>query len=166
LSSPLTRLHTRAPSYYALVSTRYSSAAYGRFPDYGSGALVGTSIGLNRSLASILREIQTAADPSNTSSKSTTWLPSHWQPCAPWSSANSNPAQAATQLGYGRSWVACSEWDGTRDASTVWNGVQTLSLSRAGLNGTIAASALCELNATLQLADFSQNALTGTRTSA
>ena len=152
--------------YYSLYASRQIQS-YGQFPSYGSGALVGTSIGLDRPLVNLLREIQTAADPSNTSSMRTSWMPSHWQACAPWRSGNSNaanPGQATAQLGYGGSWVTCSDWDGTRSALTVWNGVQTLSLSLMGLNGTIAASALCELNATLLLADFSQNALSGTRT--
>ena len=161
----MTRPHARAPRYYSLYAS-ITTPSLGSFPSYGSGALAGTSIGLDRPLVNISRDIQAAADPSNTSDLSTSWLPSHLQACAPWrTTGNTKPNQSPTQLGYGRSWVTCSDWDGTRSTSTIWNGVQTLSLSLMGLNGTIAASALCELNATLQLADFSQNALSGTRTS-
>jgi len=168
----LTRPHARSLSYYSL-NAALTTASYGKYgymsptvPNgYGSGALVGTSIGLDRPLVNILRDIQTAADPSNTSNLRTSWMPSHWQACAPWQSSNSKPGQATTQLGYGRSWVTCSDWSPSSTPPAL-NGVQTLSLSLMGLAGTLAASALCELNATLQLADFSQNALSGTRTSA
>jgi len=157
----LTRPHTCAPRYYSLADSITTASRGSYFYNYGSGALVGTSIGLDRPLVNILRDIQTAADPSNTSDLRTSWMPSHWQACAPWKGSNSNPGQATTQLGYGRSWVTCSDWSPSSTPPAL-NGVQTLSLSLMGLTGTLAASALCELNATLTKLDVSQNNLVGT----
>jgi hypothetical protein len=148
--------------YYSL-SAALVTASYGAAPAWGSGALYATSIGLDRPLVNVLRDIQVALDPPNSTSLRTAWGTWHWQPCAPWAAGHSaNPTQNASQLGFGRSWVPCVEWDGTRTASTNWNGVQTLSLNRMGLNGTMPDAPLCELNSTLDELDLSQNALTGT----
>jgi hypothetical protein len=156
----------RARRYFPYADFLGQVSGYGSAPTWGSGVLFGTSIGLARPMVAVLRDTQVALDPSNTSSLRSSWGTWHWQPCAPWGAGSSTtiPVQATAQIGYGRGWmgVGCSDWDGTRNAATNWNGVPSLSLSRIGLSGTVPGAPLCELNATLTTLELSQNALTGT----
>lgn len=128
---------------YASASAIYSTVSYGAAPMYGSGVLFATSIGLNRSMLSILRDVQAALDPTGVS-LAASWGASELQPCPPWlnNPANYNyPNQSVSTPGYGGSWtgVTCSEWDTTTAAatSTLLGGVQALQLTRLGLNGSL-----------------------------
>jgi hypothetical protein len=67
---------------------------------YGTGVLFGTSIGLDRALASILVDLRAALDPSGVVLGS--WNASLVQPCPPWSNANAAPMQSSASPGYGR----------------------------------------------------------------
>jgi hypothetical protein len=152
---------------YASASAIYSTVSYGAAPMYGSGVLFATSIGLNRSMLSILRDVQAALDPTGVS-LAASWGASELQPCPPWlnNPANYNyPNQSVSTPGYGGSWtgVTCSEWDTTTAAatSTLLGGVQALQLTRLGLNGSL-PNALCELYPSITLLDVSQNRLVGT----
>jgi hypothetical protein len=152
---------------YASASAIYSTVSYGAAPMYGSGVLFATSIGLNRSMLSILRDVQAALDPTGVS-LAASWGASELQPCPPWlnNPANYNyPNQSVSTPGYGGSWtgVTCSEWDTTTAAatSTLLGGVQALELTRVGLRGSL-PNALCELYPSITFFDFSQNNLMGT----
>ena len=144
---------------YYTAAQALSSASLGAAPTYGSGILFGTSIGLNRPLASILTDVKAGLDPTGVL---TSWNSSLTQPCPPWLSGNTNPGQSATSPGYGRSWtgVTCGEWDGAVSTSTPnLGGARTLTLNGLGLRGTLPVS-LASL-ASLTLLDVSRNALSG-----
>ena len=132
-------------------------------PTAGTGCLTGTSIGLSQPLFTTLSAAAAALDPSGA------LLPSWrrgWQPCAPYTS----PAQnASTSVAYGQSWagVGGSCQDGAF-VSGAWQrcvisqtqaGVQAITLSGLGLNGTLPA--VLSSVASLTYLDVSRNALTG-----
>jgi hypothetical protein len=125
---------THSPAANALTSGTYGAAL-----SYGTGVLYGTSIGLDRPLVSILRDVQAALDPSGAVLKS--WGAAHWQPCAPWVSSNgANPNQNVSTPGYGRSWsgVTCSEWDALPiSATSELGGASALTLTSVGLAGSL-----------------------------
>jgi hypothetical protein len=119
-------------------------------------------MGLNRSMISILRDVQAGLDP-NSVALQPSWGMWHVQPCAPWGSANNNPGQRNTSMGYGRSWlgVTCTEWDLTINAVTAqYGGLSDLDLDGLGMVGTIPV-ALCELFPSMTFLDLSENTLVG-----
>lgn len=75
---------------------------YGVNGGYSSGFLYGTSIGLDRPLASILLDIKAALDPSGAVLGS--WNASQSQPCRPWTTSPSTIGQSAALPGYGGGW--------------------------------------------------------------
>ena len=79
-------------SYYSANTIYSSGGTYGTAPTYGSGILYGTSVGLNRSMISILRDVQAGLDP--TGALSSSWGSTDLQPCPPWlSNTVSYPGQ-------------------------------------------------------------------------
>jgi hypothetical protein len=148
-------------AYYSAASVN-SVASYGAPPRYGSGVLYGTSLGLNRSMVSILRDAQAGLDP-NSVALQPSWGIWHVQPCAPWGSANAYPGQRNTSTGYGRSWlgVTCTEWDLTINAVTAqYGGLSDLDVDGLGMVGTIPVQ-LCELFPSVTFIDLSENMLVG-----
>jgi hypothetical protein len=148
-------------SYATLSGT--NGPSYGAAPAYGSGALYATSVGLNRSLISILRAVQAGLDPRNTSALAASWGGTHLQPCAPWKSGNTYAGQRNTSTGFGRAWlgVACDDWDLTTVALTAkYGGLSDLDLDGLGLLGTIPVQ-LCQLFPSITSLDLSQNMLVG-----
>jgi hypothetical protein len=150
---------------YNSAATVYNTASYGAPPRYGSGVLYGTSMGLNRSMISILRDVQAALDPNGTSALAASWGGAHLQPCAPWGSANNYPGQQSSSAGFGRAWlgVTCNEWDLNINAVTAqYGGLSDLNLGLASppLTGTIPVQ-LCELFPSITFLDLSENALVG-----
>jgi hypothetical protein len=129
---------------------------------YGSGLLYGTSIGLDRPLASILADVKAALDPSG--AVLTSWITNAVQPCPPWVSTNgNNPGQSDASPGYGRAFagVTCDEWDGAVVSSTSnLGGLLSLILTGTSLNGTL-PDQLRELRTATQVT-LSGNALSGT----
>ncbi len=123
-------------------------------------------MGLNRPLLSILRDVQAALDPSNTSVLATNWGSTEVQPCLPYK------LQPNTSQGYGASWlgVTCSEIlnadylnTGTTAATkflATLGGLSKLDLGNISLTGTIPVQ-LCELFPSVTLVDVSKNALVG-----
>jgi hypothetical protein len=151
-------------AYFSMATlTAANGPSYGAAPMYGSGALYGTSLGLNRSMISILRDVQAGLDP-NSAALTPSWGIWHLQPCAPWNSGlASNPGQRNTSTGYGRAWlgVTCAEWDGSTNAAIAkYSGLSKLDLRGLGMVGTIPA-ALCELFPSITFLDLSENALVG-----
>jgi hypothetical protein len=86
-------------AYYGAFYRGYnlaSSVVYGGV-NYGTGVLRGTSIGHDRPVVNILRDLLAALDPNNSSSLASSWLPTHAQPCPPWLSSNAaTPNQLST----------------------------------------------------------------------
>jgi hypothetical protein len=125
--------------------------------------LYGTSLGLNRSMISILRDVQPAVDPTNVALR-LSWGGAHLQPCAPWSSGlAANPGQLNTSTGYGRAWrgVTCADWDGSTIVATAkYSGLSDLDIDGLGMVGTIPV-ALCELFPSMTFLDLSENMLVG-----
>jgi hypothetical protein len=151
-------------TYNSLATITTSGGSYGAAPTYGSGVLQGTSLGLSRSMISILRDAQAGLDPRNTSALAASWGGAHLQPCAPWRSGlASNPGQRNTSAGYGRAWlgVTCAEWDGSVNVAIAkYSGLSDLNVGLASLTGTIPV-ALCELFPSMTFLDLGQNALVG-----
>ena len=96
--------------YYSwfYIYTANAGVTYGGPPSYsdtggyGTGFLYGTSIGLDRPLASILLDIKAALDPSGAVLSS--WNASQSQPCRPWTTSPGVIGQSAAQPGYGGGW--------------------------------------------------------------
>jgi hypothetical protein len=145
---------------FAVSTNTLSSPTYGEAPTYGTGVLYGTSLGLDRPLVTILRDIQAALDPTGAALR--TWGAAHWQPCPPWLSSNgAYISQNSSTPGYGRSWlgVACGEWDGLPMSATSQLGGAGLALLGAGLTGTVPVQ-LRELRTAATIA-LTRNLLTG-----
>ena len=151
----------------------------------GTGFLYGTSIGLDRPLASILLDIKSGVDPSGAALSS--WNASQLQPCRPWSNAGVAPFQSALSPGYGRGWkyVSTSGVTGSAEYCQDWQsgayyvytsptayatntqpvgGVAGLWLSNVSLSGTLPVQ-LQELR-TATVVTLSMNSLTGSVPSA
>jgi hypothetical protein len=142
-----------------------TTASYGNAPTYGSGLLYGTSIGLDRPLVDMLREVQAALDPTNTSTLAASWGSTHLQPCAPWKSLGSNNVgQASTSLAFGRAWtgVMCQDTVAMNlgVSPTSMGGVGDLVLFNMSLQGTLPVQ-LRELR-TASTISLALNALSGT----
>ena len=75
------------------------ASTYLQAPTYSTGLLFGTSIGLDRPLATILLDLKAALDPGGTVLRS--WNSSTMQFCPPYQTY-STPGQRSTQPGYGR----------------------------------------------------------------
>ena len=89
--------------YTAGASVTYGGPpTYGVNGGYGSGFLYGTSIGLDRPLASILLDIKAALDPGGTVLSS--WNSSQSQPCRPWTTSPGVIGQNSASPGYGGGW--------------------------------------------------------------
>jgi hypothetical protein len=150
-------------SGYYTASLVTNAATNGAAPTYGSGLLYGTSIGLDRPLADILRDAQAALDPGNTSALAASWGSTHLQPCAPWKSTRTPvttfPGQAVTQPGYSRSWVGVFCNDDAQTAAKRLGGIDALVLSSSALAGTVP----CALNQlkTASSISLATNSLTG-----
>ena len=150
---------TNSKNYFPANSNSGSAmGGYGDAPTYGTGVLYGTSIGLLRPLVYILRDLQAALDPQNTSALRTSWGASHLQPCMPWTGAASGTvtwlAQSTAVATRGRSWtgVACDD----KYLGLPFNGaILRLLLPSLGLNGTLPC-ALAELQ-TVNTVSFNNN---------
>ena len=116
-------------AYYSwyYVYTAGAGITYGGPPSYsdsggyGTGFLYGTSIGLDRPLASILLDIRTALDPSGAVLGS--WNASQSQPCRPWTTSPGTIGQNALLPGYGGGWryvSTASSVTGSADYCQVW----------------------------------------------
>jgi hypothetical protein len=173
---------------YGTVRTRYGYRARLRFANRAihsavrQGYLYGTSIGLDRPLASILLDIKAALDPSGAVLSS--WNASHLQPCRPWSYNTGAASQNAASPVAGKAWKYisvdtaneyCQDMHAPNylvyvSASATFTntaragGIAGLWLSGLSLNGTLPA-ALQDLR-TASLITLSRNALTGSIPSA
>ena len=151
-SSTVTKLRAWSGynNLYYTAAQVFVGGANGAAPTYGSGILFGTSIGLDRPLASILMDVKAGLDPTGVL---TSWNSSLVQPCPPWLSGNSYPSQVTTSPGYGRSWtgVTCGDWDGAVVTSTSnLGGMRALAFSGLNLQGTL-PDVLRELRSLSQL---------------
>ncbi len=151
---------------YYNAANMIGTASYGMAPNYGSGILYGTSIGLDRPLVDILRDVQAALDPSNTSALAASWGSTHLQACTPYKSSNAPlttyPGQAVTQPGYGRSWlgVTCQDGPGFIVTAAAVGAASNVVLFNMSLRGTLPVQ-LRELK-TASTISVSLNALSGT----
>jgi hypothetical protein len=157
-------------AYYSwyYVYTAGAGITYGGPPSYsdsggyGTGFLYGTSIGLDRPLASILLDIRAALDPSGAVLGS--WNASQSQPCRPWTTSPGTIGQNALLPGYGGGWryvSTASSVTGSADYCQVWR-------DRNAAAARVAARAASYARAALRLQDWhgsNQNvALTPTTT--
>jgi hypothetical protein len=169
--------------YYARFYPWSASAVVnvqGLAPLYSTGYLYGTSIGLDRPLASILLDIKAALDPSGSVLRS--WNASQLQPCRPWITNNgAYSGQNAKSRGYGAAWqyvstdasttsaeycqdvgshTYTSAYPAVREFNTALaGGMSALWLKGLGLNGTVPCS-LSDLR-TVSSVTLATNALTG-----
>jgi hypothetical protein len=113
----------------------------------------------------MLREVQAALDPTNTSTLAASWGSTHLQPCAPWKSLGSNNVgQASTSLAFGRAWtgVMCQDTVAMNlgVSPTSMGGVGDLVLFNMSLQGTLPVQ-LRELR-TASTISLALNELSGT----
>ncbi len=141
-----------------------ATASYGTPLGYGTGVLYGTSIGLDRPMVSILRDVQAALDPSNTSALRTSWGTWHQQPCPPFTVTGGGAGlpQRTNSSTYGRSWmgVTCQEWDRSNTALSIFGAVGGVTLTGFNLTGTLPVQ-LRELRQATAIT-VSRNAISGT----
>ena len=116
----------------------------GLAPTYGSGYLYGTSIGLDRPLASILMDLKAAMDPAGASL--TAWRGSQLQPCRPWVSGSASfQGQNSALPGYGGGWsyvstvASASSAEYCQDVGSAPYTSPTTTTTNAALAGGIAA---------------------------